>query len=62
MITLAVVGVGALNGTYLRPYGSLIGQLVLAAVAAAFVAALLWMRALTLGTPATRILTSGAGR
>lgn len=57
LITLAVVGIGALNGTYLRPYGTLLGQLVLASVAAAFVAALLWMRALTLATPQTRILT-----
>lgn len=62
LITLGVVAVGALNGDYLRPYGTLLGQLVLAAVAAGFVAALAWMRALTLATPAPRILTGSGPR
>lgn len=62
LITLGVVAVGALNGAYLQPYGTLLGQLVLAAVAAGFVAALAWMRALTLATPAPRILPRGGLR
>jgi tight adherence protein B len=58
LITLAVVAVGALNGTYLRPYGDPLGQLVLTGIAAGFVAALVWLRALTITPPAPRILTS----
>jgi Flp pilus assembly protein TadB len=61
LITLAVVAVGALNGTYLRPYGTPLGQLVLAAIAGGFVAALVWMRSLTLTSPAPRILRKSKG-
>ena len=32
LITLGVVLVGALNGTYLAPYGTPLGQLVLAVI------------------------------
>ncbi|BDO42061.1 type II secretion system F family protein [Cellulomonas sp. NTE-D12] len=60
LITLGVAGVLALNGTYLAPYGDGLGQLVLAAIAAAFTGCLLWMRALTLTPPAPRFLTTGA--
>lgn len=58
LITLGVVAVGALNGTYLAPYGTALGQLVLALVTLGFVGALAWMRALTLTTPAARFLTA----
>jgi Flp pilus assembly protein TadB len=54
-ITLGVVAVGSLNTTYLQPYQTLLGQLVLAAITVGFVAALAWMRALTLTTPASRL-------
>jgi len=57
LITLGVVAVGALNGTYLAPYGTPVGQLVLAGVTAGFVAALGWMRALTLSRLPPRLLT-----
>jgi tight adherence protein B len=56
LITLGVVAVGSLNGDYLRPYGTPLGQVVLAAIAVAFVACLAWMRALTLTPPGPRIL------
>ena len=56
LITLGVVGVGALNGDYLAPYATGLGQLVLAAIAAGFVACLAWMRALTLSAPEPRFL------
>ncbi|MCB2175754.1 MAG: type II secretion system F family protein [Actinomycetales bacterium] len=59
LITLGMVGVGALNGDYLAPYTTGLGQLVLAAIAAGFVACLAWMRALTLSAPEPRFL---AGR
>ena len=56
LITVGVVGLGALNGTYLRPYGTTIGQLVLAALGLAFAAALLWMRAISDGATDPRFL------
>lgn len=58
LITLAVATLLMLNGTYLQPYGDGLGQLVLAAVAAAFAGCLLWIRALTLTPPDPRFLTS----
>lgn len=56
VITVGVVAVGALNSTYLAPYGTPLGQLVLAGITATFVAALAWMRALTFGRSAPRLL------
>jgi tight adherence protein B len=56
LITLGVVAVGALNGTYLAPYASGLGQVVLAVIAGGFVACLAWMRALTLSAPEPRFL------
>ena len=58
LITLGVVAVGALNKTYLVPYGTPLGQLVLAGIAITFVAALAWMRALTLSRPTPRLLAA----
>jgi Flp pilus assembly protein TadB len=58
LITLGVVGVGAMNGTYIQPYGTAVGQIVLLSVAAMFIAALTWMRALTLSKPQPRLLAS----
>ncbi|MEU0186736.1 type II secretion system F family protein [Streptomyces sp. NPDC006207] len=46
LITLGVVAFGFLIPGYTAPYGSLLGQLVLALLAAAFVAVLVWMRQL----------------
>lgn len=62
LITLGVVAVGALNTTYLAPYGTPLGQLVLAGIASSFVAALAWMRALTLSRSAPRLLASPSAR
>jgi hypothetical protein len=63
LITLGVVAVGALNGTYLAPYGTLLGQLVLAVIACGFIASLAWMRALTLTRPQPRLfLPTGSTR
>lgn len=58
LITLGVAALLMLNGTYLQPYADGLGQLVLAAIAAAFAGCLLWIRALTLTPPAPRFLTS----
>ena len=56
MITVAASGLAALNGDYLSPYGTGLGQLVLAAIGAAMAACLLWMRRLTLPAPSPRFL------
>jgi len=56
LITLGVLLVSSLNGTYLRPYGDALGQLVLLTLAGAFAGALAWMRALTGTRPAPRLL------
>lgn len=62
LITLGVVAVGAVNGTYLAPYGTPLGQVVLATVAAGFIACLAWMRRLTLPPPEPRFLTRAVAR
>ena len=61
LITVGVVALGALNTTYVAPYRSGLGQLVLAAVAAGFVACLVWMHRLTQSPREPRFLTGPAG-
>ncbi|MER7751702.1 type II secretion system F family protein [Kitasatospora sp. NPDC097643] len=56
-IILLVVTVGSFNTEYTRPYGTLLGQIVLAVVAALFVAIIAWMRALAAHPPVPRLLT-----
>jgi Flp pilus assembly protein TadB len=56
LITVAASGLAALNGDYLAPYGTRVGQLMLAAIAGLIVACLLWMRRLTAPPPSTRFL------
>lgn len=56
-ITLAVAGgLVALDRTYVAPFGSPLGQLVLALVLAIFTAAFWWLRVLAAGQPAARFL------
>ncbi|TFV88098.1 type II secretion protein F, partial [Blastococcus sp. CT_GayMR20] len=61
LITVAAAGLAALNGDYLVPYGTGLGQLVLAAIAALMIACLLWMRRLTLPAPSARFLVDREG-
>lgn len=61
-LTLGVVLVGSFNTTYLTPYATPLGQLALAAIAAGFIGALAWMRALTLTPPEPRYLNPPAPR
>jgi Flp pilus assembly protein TadB len=56
LITLAVLAVGALNSSYLRPYGTPLGQAVLGMLATGYAAALWWMHTMTHPTAAPRIL------
>jgi Flp pilus assembly protein TadB len=63
LITVAASGLAALNGNYLAPYGTGVGQLVLAVIAGLMVACLLWMRRLTMPAPSPRFLADpGGGR
>jgi Flp pilus assembly protein TadB len=56
IITLGTIVVGSLNTTYMAPYSTPVGQLVLLAVAVAYAGALFWMKSLTLGTTQVRLL------
>ncbi|MDX3075886.1 type II secretion system F family protein [Streptomyces sp. MI02-7b] len=56
LITLGVVAFGFLIPGYTAPYGTLLGQLVLALLAAGFVAVLVWMRQLADHHPVPRFL------
>ncbi|QKV90406.1 type II secretion system F family protein [Streptomyces sp. NA02950] len=55
-ITLSLVGLGFLVPSYTAPYGTLLGELVLAAVSAGFIAVLTWMRSLAEYRPIPRFL------
>ena len=61
LITVAAAGLAALNGDYLAPYGTALGQLVLAVIAALMVGCLLWMRRLTAAAPTVRFLVNNDG-
>ncbi|RAJ46126.1 Flp pilus assembly protein TadB [Kitasatospora sp. SolWspMP-SS2h] len=55
-IILLVIVIGAFNSRYTAPYSTVLGQLVLAVVAVAFVAVIAWMRSLARHTPLPRLL------
>ncbi|SHN52458.1 Flp pilus assembly protein TadB [Geodermatophilus obscurus] len=61
LITVAAAGLAALNGDYLAPYGTGLGQLVLAVICALIVGCLLWMRRLTVAAPSARFLVDRDG-
>lgn len=61
-ITLGAAGVGALNPTYIQPYGTAPGQLVLAGIATGIAGCLWWMHRVALGTPDPRFLATGQQR
>jgi Flp pilus assembly protein TadB len=56
LITLLVLVLLLLNGTYIQPYTSAGGQLLLAVLLAAYGAALAWMHQITATPPAPRFL------
>ncbi|WP_409328905.1 type II secretion system F family protein [Trujillonella humicola] len=61
LITVAACGLAALNGNYLAPYGTGLGQMVLSVISALIVACLLWMRRLTMPTSSPRFLVDPDG-
>jgi Flp pilus assembly protein TadB len=58
LISLGIVVAGFLVPDYTAPYGTALGQLVLALLAGAFAAVLVWMRSLAAHTPVPRFLVS----
>lgn len=56
LITIVVLAVLALTGSYVTPYATPVGQLVLALLLGAYVATLSWMRRMTIATPLPRFL------
>ena len=56
VISASVLVVLALSGSYVRPYGSPIGQVILVVLLAAYVATLVWMRRMASGKPLPRFL------
>ena len=56
ILTLAILGLLALNTTYIRPYGTPLGQVALTVFLGMYAACLFWLRAMTRGTPTPRFL------
>jgi len=61
IISAGVLLVLAISGSYVEPYSSPIGQVVLVLLLSAYVATLVWMRQMALGTPTPRMLGSHGG-
>ena len=56
LISASVLVVLAVSGTYVEPYRSPLGQLILVVLLAAYVATLIWMRRMAMGRPLPRFL------
>ena len=56
LISIAVLALLALNGSYVEPYGTGVGQLMLVLLLGCYVALLVWMRRMAAGTPLPRFL------
>jgi Flp pilus assembly protein TadB len=56
LISASVLVVLALSGSYVEPYSSPIGQVILAVLLSAYVATLIWMRRMATGKPLPRFL------
>lgn len=59
---LMVVAFSVLNRDYLAPYGTPLGQIVLAVVISGFAGAIMWMHRATRPRPQPRFLTGGTGQ
>lgn len=61
VITIGIVAMGLLNRGYTLPYGTALGQMVLAATLGFFAAALWWMHSMTVTARPARLLASSEG-
>ena len=57
-VTLLVLVAGLLNPTYMRPYGTPLGQAVMVVLGSIFVALLVWVRSMSLPPPVPRFLNA----
>lgn len=60
IITVVVLGVLAFTGSYVDPYKTPVGQLILAVLLGAYVGVLIWMRAMAAGKPLPRFIGAAA--
>lgn len=60
IITLGVLTLLALNGSYVAPYGTPLGQAILLLLLAGYLACLVWMRNIAKGEPLPRFIGDGA--
>lgn len=56
LISASVLVILAVSGTYVEPYRSPFGQLILVTLLSAYVATLIWMRRMAMGRPLPRFL------
>lgn len=57
LISVGVLVVLAVSGTYVEPYRSPLGQVILVALLAAYVATLIWMKRMAIGRDLPRLLS-----
>ena len=62
IFTVGFLGVLALTGEYIEPYGTALGQVVLAVLLTAYVATLVWMRSMATAKPLPRFLNQPPAR
>ncbi|MBT0773237.1 type II secretion system F family protein [Kineosporia sp. J2-2] len=62
VITIGVLVLLTFNGSYIAPYGTAAGQLVLVLLLSLFVATLVWLRSMARGEPLPRIIGTGLDR
>lgn len=60
LISASVLVVLALSGTYVEPYRTPVGQVLLVLLLSAYVATLVWMRRMAAGKPLPRVLATRA--
>jgi len=60
LISASVLIVLALSGSYVEPYRSPIGQVILVVLLSAYVGTLIWMRRMAIGKPLPRFLDAGS--
>jgi Flp pilus assembly protein TadB len=60
-ISVGVLIVLAVSGTYVEPYRSPVGQVILVVLLSAYIATLVWMRQMANGRPLPRFLGAAAG-
>jgi Flp pilus assembly protein TadB len=60
LITIGVLALLGLTGSYITPYSTPLGQLILVLLLGAYVATLVWMRRMAAGKPLPRFIGSAA--